>query len=137
MRARSVPFILLITCILVMMGEAVMASKAAKIELRDGTVFEQVYYRVDKVYKVIVLKIGLTERSVSFPDIGRILDEQGRDVTEDCLGRAYRRSSESLNFVPGDSAGLPAEDDAGEAFLIDDLSTNPARPFKIGFGVGL
>jgi hypothetical protein len=66
------------------------AAKASRIELRDGTVFEDAAYRLDNTHKIVVIRMGYRKRSVSFTGISRILDKEGKDVTASCLGDHYR-----------------------------------------------
>ena len=67
----------------------VRAGTASRIEIKNGTVFENVIYRVNNEYKVITIQQGDDKRNISFSDIAAILDSSGRDVTVDVLDLDY------------------------------------------------
>jgi hypothetical protein len=67
----------------------VTAGNASRIELKNGTVFENVLYKVDNEYKVITIQQGDDKRNISFSDVAVIQDSSGRDVTVDVLDLDY------------------------------------------------
>ena len=148
MRVRSVPFILLLTCVLVMMGQAVMAAKATKIELRDGTIYESVDYKVDNIYKTLTIEGKDLKRTVSFTDVRQVIDIDGVDVTEDCLGRYYNPTPAPEKVAPTAPAPESGVTDITESIPesarsirpVDSFDPETARvakhPFSVGFKVG-
>lgn len=97
MLPRTILTSILATMILLLVCNGVAsAAQASRIELKDSTVFENVSYRINKTYKVVVIEIGDQEQNVSFTNIARIFDSSGKDVTARCLGRHY--------LVPGTQA---------------------------------
>jgi hypothetical protein len=65
------------------------ADKASRIELADGTAYENVEYSVDKLYQVVTIGVADWKQKVDFADVVRILDEEGEDVTAKVLGDKY------------------------------------------------
>jgi hypothetical protein len=59
---------------------------ASKFQLRDGTVYENVTFKVNNVFKVVTISKDDWKKDVSYTDIELILDEQGTDITADQIG---------------------------------------------------
>lgn len=57
------------------------AAGTFSIELRDGTVFENVKFQINAANSTIVITKNDTTTIVSFTDISRIIDEKGTNVT--------------------------------------------------------
>jgi opacity protein-like surface antigen len=68
------------------LAEPAFADKASRIELADGTAYENVTFSVDKLYQVVTIEVGDWKQKVDFADISRIVDEDGEDVTARVLG---------------------------------------------------
>lgn len=77
------------------LAQTAFAVKSSRIELKDGKVYENVTFTVDDQYKIITIKMGDWKREVNFPDIARIYDENGKDITADYLGEYYKPPEES------------------------------------------
>jgi hypothetical protein len=86
LRSSFLGFVLVYLCLV---GSA-FADKASRIELKGGEIYENVNFSVDEQYKLITIEKGDWKRPVSFPNILRIIDENGRDVTGDYLGEYYK-----------------------------------------------
>ncbi len=82
--------VLTIMVLLLLGYDVASAAKASKISLRDGTVYEDVAYRLDNTYKIVIIRMGFSKKNVSFTNIYQILDADGTDITADCLGDYYR-----------------------------------------------
>jgi hypothetical protein len=106
--------------VLFILGQTAFGEKASRIELMDGTVYENATYKVDKQYKVITIQVGDWKRHVSFPDIARILDKNGNDVTDEYIGEYYQPSGQAPK---------------GEEALIESKTPKRyrKRPFDVGF----
>jgi hypothetical protein len=97
------------------------AAQASRIELMDGKVYENITFTVDNEYKIITIKVGDWKQEVSFPDIARIYDQEGKDVTAEYLGEYYRPPQE------GQKKGV-AEEPRPRRYR--------KRPFNFGFSAG-
>jgi opacity protein-like surface antigen len=65
------------------------ADKASRIELADGTAYENVTFSVDKLYQVVTIEVGDWKQKVDFADVARIVDQNGADVTAKVLGEKH------------------------------------------------
>jgi len=74
----------------ILLSLAANAQPVSRVELTDGTIFENVTIEVDNTYKVITIYSGEERRTVSFTDVNLVLDLAGNDVTKDVLGKYYR-----------------------------------------------
>lgn len=72
------------------LAKPAFADKASRIELADGTAYENVTFTVDKLYQVVTLQVGDWKQKVDFPEIALILDEDGKDITAKVLGDQYK-----------------------------------------------
>jgi len=95
-------------------------AKASRIELLDGKVYENVTFTVDSEYKIITIKVGDWKQEVSFPDVARIYDEEGKDVTAEYLGDYYTTPQEK---------GKPSLQE-------QTYRRYRKRPFNFGFSAG-
>jgi len=86
LRSSFLGFVLVYLCL----AGSAYADKASRIELKGGELYENVTFSVDEQYKLITIEKGEWKRPVSFPNILRIIDENGRDVTADYLGEYYK-----------------------------------------------
>ena len=62
---------------------------ASRIELKDGTVYTDVYFTKDNYFKVIKINSNGIDQTVSFGNIELILDKKGKDVSREVLGKYY------------------------------------------------
>ena len=91
-----------------MIPTAALALEASRIELKDGTLFENVTFKVDKDFKVITIEYGDNKRNVSFTDVATIFDNSGEDITVNVLGRLYVPSRMGVEPVEVfESADMP------------------------------
>jgi opacity protein-like surface antigen len=79
-------FVLVAFCL----AEPAFADKASRIELADGTAYENVTFTVDKLYQVVTIEVGDWKQKVDFADVARIVDEGGEDITARVLGDQYK-----------------------------------------------
>jgi hypothetical protein len=96
---KSALWAFVLALVLLLVPNLASAKKASHIELKDGTVFEQVTYKVDKAYKVITIRDGKEKRTVSFSDIAAIIDGHGTDITIEILGRYYTEPGTVANPI--------------------------------------
>ena len=68
------------------LAKPAFADKASRIELADGTAYENVEYSVDKLYQVVTIELGDWKQKADFADVALILDEDGKDITARVLG---------------------------------------------------
>ncbi len=90
LRQTILTTILTILAVLLVGYDVASAARASRIELRDGTVLEDVVYRLDNTLKIVIMRMSNTKKSVDFADVCRILDKEGKDITASCLGARYR-----------------------------------------------
>jgi hypothetical protein len=64
-------------------------NKTGTITLKSGEVYENVPYKIDKVFKVVKITIAGDVRNVSFNDIALITDSKGKDITAKAIGKYY------------------------------------------------
>jgi hypothetical protein len=135
MCVRPLPLFLGMVCFFALMCEGVSAAKASRIELNDSTVYKDVEYDIDDVFKVITIVSGNSDRTVSFTTIRLILDRDGKDVTRDCLGRYYRgpmqpieeaRTADTIGRSTGGTITASKADEGNEKF----------RPYRMGIRLG-
>lgn len=96
---RTWPLFILLSAVLCVPSTAT-AAKASKIVLQDSTVYENVVYLTDNVYKVITLTEGTSKKTISYADVVAIYDEFGDDVTEDKLGSVHAKTAVKPSPVP-------------------------------------
>ena len=117
--ASLLTFFFVIFCL----SHSAFAAKASRIELKDGTVYENVTFTVDTQYQVITVKMGDWKKNVGFLDIARIIDEEGDDVTAKVLGDYYK----------------PVEEERKGEWLSEEDTTYKIyqkRPFDFGMRAG-
>ena len=83
-RAVCVVFLVLVAFCL---AKPACADKASRIELADGTAYENVTFSVDKLYQVVTIELGDWKQKVDFADVARIVDQNGADITAKVLGK--------------------------------------------------
>jgi len=86
---KTVLFTFTLAIFLFLAPSLVSAGDASRIELKNGTIFQNVIYKVDNEYKVITIQHGDDKRNVSFSDVAVILDPSGKDITVDVLDVDY------------------------------------------------
>ncbi len=104
-------------------AQAAFGARASRIELKNGQVYEDVDFSVDDVYKVLTIKRGDWKLSFSLPDIARIIDENGQDVSADYLRDYYEPPEESQ-----ESDWLPEKEMQRKGYRM--------RPFDFGIRAG-
>lgn len=72
------------------LAQPAFADTASRIELKDGTAYENVTFTVDKQYQVITIEVGDWKQKVDFTDVASIVDEDGEDITARVLGDKYK-----------------------------------------------
>ena len=148
-KMRKIYFLLLVVAVFSAASQA-LAATASLIELNDGTIYENVEFRVDKSYKVISFKIDGKKKNISFTDISRILDDNGENVTARYLGKYMKTSqamqSESYKTVQKKEDWLGETDPIrekynkplwGVAFPISANFSIPVGRYYEGFKAGL
>ena len=86
-RVVCVVFLVLVAFCL---AKLAFADKASRIELADGTAFENVTFSADKLYQVVTIQVGDWKQKVDFADVARIVDEDGKDITARVLGDQHK-----------------------------------------------
>ncbi|MGB3094097.1 MAG: hypothetical protein WBC42_12875 [Candidatus Zixiibacteriota bacterium] len=89
LQARAVCLTVLLL-VMFCLAQPVFADQASRIELADGTAYENVTFTVDKLYQVVTIQVGDWKHKVDFGDIARIVDEGGEDITAKVLGDQYK-----------------------------------------------
>lgn len=87
--ARVVCFAVLVM-VAFCLAQPAFGEQASRIELADGTAYENVTFTVDKLYQVVTIQVGDWKQKVDFGDIARIVDEGGEDITAKVLGDQYK-----------------------------------------------
>jgi len=88
-RGREVCVVVLVL-VAFCLAKPACADKASRIELADGTAYENVTFSVDKVYQIVTIELGDWKQKVDFGDVARIVDEGGEDITAKVLGEKYK-----------------------------------------------
>lgn len=91
----SKPALLILLCLLLASSVFGITEKRGTITLKDGTVFEDVVFKVNKTYKVVKFKIDDIEQNISFTDIVSIIDPEGNNITARELNRKSDRPKET------------------------------------------
>ncbi len=121
-KIKKIYFLLFVVAVFFTANQA-LAATASLIELFDGTTYENVKFRADKSYKVISFKIDGKKKNISFTDISRILDNNGKDVTARYLGK-YMKTSQAMQSQ-SDMTVQKKEDWLGETDPIREKYNKP------------
>ena len=62
---------------------------ASRIELKDGRIYNNVTFSVDRPHGIVILGIGTGNREVGIGKILLVLDQDGNDVSRELLGSDY------------------------------------------------
>jgi len=88
--STSVRFSILVFALLILgITSSVTAKNASRIELSDGTVYEDVAFETDRQFRVIYVSVEDEEKTISFTKIVQIVDDDGEDITEEIIGKLY------------------------------------------------
>lgn len=99
----------LLAVMVLMTSGSALGREASRIELDDGSVYEDATFSVDNAYKIVVIRVGDWKRNVAFTDVKLILDPAGTDITQDVLEEYYRTPDEPVkqksSWATGETGG--------------------------------
>ncbi len=108
------------------MAQTGNATEASRIELHDGTVYENAVFTVDNTYRTVDIKSGDWTRTVSMTEIAQILAPDGTDITADYIE----------NYVAPESATEIVGDEAPGNAGGNSTRARRKTPFSAGIRVG-
>ena len=112
---------------------------AARVELKDGSVYEDCQMGIDDTYKTIELKCGETTKRVSFTNVAKIVDSKGNDITADVIGEYYQPSA-TKDAPPvqttNDGWAAPAGTDSEDNAISTEAGPVRTKPYDVAFSGG-
>jgi len=105
---------------MILLAATCYADDTVTITTTDGTVLENVGYRVDRTYKIFTAITETGDKNISFSDISSIVDADGNDITTKLLGEVYQPRAETW---PTEESGV--------------VRFSEKKLWILGFGAGL
>ncbi len=121
------------------------AKEASRIELSDGTVYEDVSFRSEGKFRVIYVSLLDGEKTISFTKVVQILDADGYDITGDIIGKLNVKRDATKPEVGAPETSVEAIDsetptdatDAGTDETWLDPETHKTKYGKLPFGASI